>query len=173
MDQTLQTQIETYLTHLDGLMQRGLQLRDALTTDASDQSAIASTRAWQEDCGVTMNQLSGGSKAHWLARSFSAAFLMRSADGSAAQGAAPAEIVQQLLGVLGMAVASLSQSNDGAITSASSQQPAPHKFDFVNDPEIRPVLEQAYADSRNALEKADYDLSMTTSCGILEAIVTD
>jgi len=35
------------------------------------------------------------------------------------------------------------------------------------------VLEQAYADSRTALEKGDYDLAMMTSCGILEAIVTD
>src|ERR1700691_2148359 len=147
MDQTLQTQIETYLTHLDGLMQRGLQLRDALTTDASDQSAIASTRAWQEDCGVTMNQLSGGSKAHWLARSFSAAFLMRSADGSAAQGATPAAIVRQLLGVLEQAVATLSRTDQGAIISASSEQPAPRRFEFVHNREIRPVLEQAYTDS--------------------------
>ena len=86
MDETLQAQIETYLAHLDGLMRRGLQLRDGLATDASNQSNIASARAWQEDCGVTINQLSGGSKAHWLARAFSEAFLMRAADGRAAQG---------------------------------------------------------------------------------------
>src|SRR5580704_829850 len=105
MDQTLQAQIETYLAHLDGLMRRGLQLRDALTNDPSDQSAIASTRAWQEDCGVTINQLSGGSKAHWLARSFSEAFLMRSTAGRAVEGAAPSEIVKRLLDVLEQAVA--------------------------------------------------------------------
>jgi hypothetical protein len=98
---------------------------------------------------------------------------MRSADGRAAQGAAPAEIVQQLLGVLGQAVISLTQKDEAAIVSASSTQPAPHRFDFVHNPEIRPVLEQAYADSRTALEQADYGFSMTTSCGILEAIVTD
>ena len=173
MEESLQTQIQTYLSHLDGLIRRGHQLRDPLIADPSDAAAIAATRRWQEDCGVTINQLSGGSKAHWLARSFSEAFLMRSSDGTAAQDAAPAEIVQQLLGVLGQAVASLSQSNDGAIISASSRQPAPHKFDFVHSPEIRPVLEQAYADSRSAMEKGDYDFSMRTSCGILEAIVTD
>jgi hypothetical protein len=173
LEQSLQTQIETYLSHLDGLIRRGHHLRDTLAANPSDAAAIPATRQWQEDCGVTINQLSGGSKAHWLARSFSEAFLMRSPDGRAAQGAAPAEIVQQLLGVLGQAVVSLTQKDDGAIVSASSTQPAPHRFDFVHNPEIRPVLEQAYADSRSALEKADYDFAMMTSCGILEAIITD
>jgi hypothetical protein len=173
MDETLQAQIETYLAHLDGLMRRGLQLRDGLATDASNQSNIASARAWQEDCGVTINQLSGGSKAHWLARSFSNAFLMRSADGRAVEGAAPAEIVKRLLDVLEQAVASLSGTDDGGVTSASSVAPPPHRFDFVHNPELRPVVEQAYLDSRRALEDGDYDSALQTSCGILEAIVTD
>jgi hypothetical protein len=173
LEESLQTQIETYLSHLDGLIRRGHQLRDTLAANPSDAAAITATRQWQEDCGVTINQLSGGSKAHWLARAFSEAFLMRSPDGRAAQGAAPAEIVQQLLGVLGQGVASLSRTDENAIVSASSTQPAPHRFDFVHNPEIRPVLEQAYADSRSALEKGDYDFSMMTCCGILETIVTD
>jgi hypothetical protein len=172
MDDSLRAQIETYLSHLDGLILRGHQLRDTLVADPSDAAAITSTRRWQEDCGVTINQLSGGSKAHWLARSFSEAFLVRLADGRAAQGAAPTEIVQQLLGVLGQAIASLSRTDEGAIISASSKQPASRRFEFVHNPEIRPVLEQAYADSRSALEKGDYDFAMMTSCGILEAIVT-
>ncbi len=173
MDETLRAQIETYLAHLDGLMRRGLQLRDVLATDTSNQSNIASARAWQEDCGVTINQLSGGSKAHWLARSFSDAFLMRSADGRAVEGAAPAEIVKRLLDVLEQAVASLSRTDDGAVISASSAAPPPHRFDFVHNPELRPVVEQAYLDSRRALEDGDYDSALRTSCGILEAIVTD
>jgi hypothetical protein len=173
MDESLQTQIETYLTHLDSLILRGHQLRDTLAADPSDASAMAATRRWQEDCGVTINQLSGGSKAHWLARSFSQAFLMHAPDGSAAQGAAPSEIVQQLLAVLGQAVASLSRTDEGAIVSASTNAPAPRRFEFVHNPDIRPVLEQAYADSRSALEQGDYGLALVTSCGILEAIVTD
>src|SRR6266576_2329260 len=146
MDESLRAQIETYLSHLDGLIRRGRQLRDTLATGAgstwsppengpSSKSAIVATRVWQEDCGVTINQLSGGSKAHWLARSFSEAFLMRSAAGSAVEGAAPA--------------------------------------DFVHNLELRPVVEQAYTDSRRALEQQQYDLALLTSCGILEAIVTD
>ncbi|MGA8619414.1 MAG: hypothetical protein WB660_12970 [Candidatus Sulfotelmatobacter sp.] len=173
MDESLRAQIQTYLSHLDGLINRGHQLRDTLAADASDVAAITATRRWQEDCGVTINQLSGGSKAHWLARSFSDAFLMRSADGRATQGAAPAEIVQQVLGVLGQAVASLSQKDEGAIVSASTEAPAARRFEFIHNAEIRPFVERAYAVSRSALEQGDYDLALATSCGILESIVTD
>ena len=179
MDENLRTQIETYLAHLDGLIRRGRQVRDTLTAEPSNPSAMAATRAWQEDCGVTINQLSGGSKAHWLARSFSESFLMRSADGRAATGAAPTEIVTRLIGVLEQAVATLSAMGDGSgvpgssVVSASSEAPPPRRFEFVHNPELRPVLEQAYIDSRRALEQKDYDLALRTSCGILEAVVTD
>jgi hypothetical protein len=175
MDDSLRAQIETYLSRLDGLTRRGRQLRDALAADPSNASLIADTRAWQEDCGVTVNQLSGGSKAHWLARSFSQGFLMRSTDGRAVERAAPAEIVTRLLDVLEQAVASLTGTDDGALISASSSsaQPPPRRFDFVHNAELRPMVEQAYIESRRALEQEDYDLALRTSCGILEAIVTD
>src|ERR1700741_751157 len=173
MDDSLRTQIETYLAHLDGLIRRGHQLRDQLAAEPSDLAIIAATRRWQEDCGQVINQLSGGSKAHWLARAFSKAFLKRSPDGSAAQGSAPDEIVQQLLAVLGQAVVTLSQTTDSAITSATAESPAPRRFEFVHNPALRPVLERAYADSRAALEKGDFQLALVTSCGILESIVTD
>jgi hypothetical protein len=173
MDESLRAQIETYLSHLDGLIRRGRQVRDTLAGDPTSKSAIAATRVWQEDCGVTINQLSGGSKAHWLARSFSEAFLMRAADGQAVEGTAPDVIVNRLLHVLDQAVASLTRTDDGAIITASSQAPAPHRFDFVHNLELRPVLEQAYSDSRSALEQEQFELALLTSCGILEAIVTD
>ena len=173
MDESLRAQIETYLSHLDGLIRRGRQVRDTLTDDPFNKSAIAATRVWQEDCGVTINQLSGGSKAHWLARSFSEAFLMRSTAGRAVEGAAPDEIVKRLLGVLEQAVDSLTRTDDGAIISASSQAPSLHRFDFVHNLDLRPVVEQAYTDSRRAFEQEHYDLALRTSCGILEAIVTD
>ena len=173
MDENLRAQIETYLSHLDGLIRRGRQVRDTLAADPSSRSAIAATRVWQEDCGITINQLSGGSKAHWLARSFSEAFLMRSATGRAVEGAAPDEIVKRLLDVLEQAVTSLSRMDEGPVISASSQAPPPHRFDFVHNPDLRPVAEQAYTDSRRALEQEHFDLALRTSCGILEAIVTD
>ncbi len=173
MDQSLESQIQTYLSHLDGLIRRGQELRDKLTSDSSDGATVAAMRRWQEDCGVTINQLSGGSKSHWLARAFSQAFLMRAADGRAAAGAAPAELAQQLLGVLGQAVASLTGTDNQAITAASSNAPPPRRFEFVHNAELRPVLEQAYSDSRAALVEGDYQISLMTTCGILEAIVTD
>lgn len=173
MDDPLQAQIEIYLTHVDGLIRRGSELREMLAADPSSESAIAAARAWQENCGVTVNQLSGGSKAHWLARSFSQAFLVRSADGHAVEGAAPAELIQRLLDVLNQAVASLSRKDHGPSISASAEAPAPRRFEFVHNAELRPVVEQAYVDSRRALEHGLFDLAMRTSCGILEAIVTD
>ena len=141
--------------------------------DPSDAATVAAMRRWQEDCGVTINQLSGGSKSHWLARSFSQAFLMRAADGSAMEGAAPAHLAQQLLSVLGQAVASLTTTDNKAITAASSKTPPPRRFEFVHNVELRPVLEQAYSDSRTALAEGDYQIALMTACGILEAIVTD
>jgi len=173
MNETLQTQIEIYLGHLDGLIRRGREVRDTLAADPSNESAIAATRAWQENCGVTINQLSGGSKAHWLARSFSQAFLMRSANGQAAEGAAPDQIVERLLDVLEQAVAVLSQKDQGPIIASSSQAPPPRRFEFVHNPELRPVVEQAYIESRRCFEQGHYEEALQTSCGILEAIVTD
>ena len=173
MEESLRTQIETYQSHLDGLIRRGRQLHDTLVSDPLDGAAIAATRAWQEDCGVTVNQLSGGSKSHWLARSFSGAFLMRSADGRAAEGASPADIVKRLIDVLEQAVATLSGTDGDPVISASAEAPAPRRFEFVHNPELRPVVEQAYTDSRRALEQGEYDLALRTACGILEAIVTD
>jgi hypothetical protein len=184
MDENLRAQLETYLSRLDGLIRRGQRVLDTLASDPSNPAAVTATRTWQEDCGVTINQLSGGSKAHWLARAFSQAFLLRSANGNAVAVVPPTEIVKRLLGVLDQAVASLSgMDNDAGISgytpspkafsSASSAVPPPHRFEFVHDLELRPVVEQAYIDSRRALEQGDFDLALRTACGILEAIVTD
>jgi hypothetical protein len=181
MDEWARAQIETQLSHLDGLIRRGRQIRERLAAGASSPAVMAETRAWQEHCGTTINQLSGGSKAHWLARSFSNAFLMRTADGRAAEGVPPDEIVKRLLDVLGQAVASLSGMAGSSPLSeemsgsqaASSDTGIRRRFEFVHNPELRPVVEQAYADSRSALEQKDYDVALRTSCGVLEAIVTD
>src|SRR4029077_11054983 len=174
MDQSLRAQIDTNLSHLDALIRRGRLLRDTLAEDASNKSALAANRAWQQDCGVAINQLSGGSKAHWLARAFSEAFLLRSTSGQVIEAVAPAEIVERLVGVLDQAVISLSGMGDGQSASASPvAAPLPHRFDFVHNVELRPVVEQAYADSRDAFERGSFGGALIHSCGILEAIVTD
>ncbi|MGB7438738.1 MAG: hypothetical protein WBW49_25240, partial [Candidatus Acidiferrum sp.] len=170
--QDLRGQIDHYTTRLKDLIRRGAQLRDGLLSGSGDQGTIPAIRAWQEECGVTINQLSGGSKGHWLARSFSEAFLMRSSGGQAAEGAPTEEIVKRLIQVLEQGTAALSQKDDVAITSGAAAA-EPHRFDFVHNAEIRPVLEQAYIEGRQALEQGEYELAIRTSCGILEAIVTD
>lgn len=172
MSESLEAQIKDYGARLDRLIRRGYQVRDALAKDSSNPAAIVATRAWQEDCGVAINQLSGGSKAHWLARAFSNAFLMRSSRGNAAEGAAPEEIVQRLLDVLTQAVAALSREDGGPVMIASTDVP-PRRFDFVHNPELRRVLEQAFTERRQAMDQGDFDSAMRTSCGILESILTD
>ena len=171
MDEALQTQLEIYLSRLEGLIQRGRQLLDVLGK-GSAEPASADIRIWQNECGIVIHELSGGSKAHWLSRAFSDAFLLRSS-GQAVEGASPQEIVQRLLSVLEQAVESLSQNNESAITSAWSQAPPPRRFDFVHNTELRPILERAYIDSRSALEQGRSDEALRTTCGILEAIITD
>lgn len=171
-EESLRTQIATYLGRLDALMVQGRRICEMLRKDPGSAAVIAANRTWQQECGVTIHQLSGGSKAHWLARSFSEAFLMRSADGQAAEGAAPEELAQRLVGVLEQAVASISRMRDEPGSSASST-PTPPRFGFVHNAELRPVVEQAYTDSREALEQGDYEAAMRGACGILEAIVTD
>jgi hypothetical protein len=174
MDESLRAQIDSNLLHLDGLIRRGRRLRETLVQDPSNKSALVSNRVWQQDCGVAINQLSGGSKAHWLARAFSEAFLLRTKSGQVIETVAPAEIVERLVAVLERAVTSLSGMEDGqSLSSTPAAAPLPHRFDFVHNAEIRPVLEQAYTDSRDALELGRYEVAMNNSCGILEAIVTD
>ena len=171
-EESLRTQIATYLRRLDALKAEGRRICGLLRKDQGSAAVIAANRAWQQECGLTIHQLSGGSKAHWLARSFSEAFLMRSADGQAAEGAPPEELAQRLVGVLEQAVASLSRMSDEPNSLASSSA-SPPRFGFVHNAELRPVVEQAYTDSRQALEQGDYEAAMRGSCGILEAIVTD
>src|SRR5580700_2234547 len=147
MDESMRAQIETHLSHLDGLIQRGRQIRERLRKSGTNPAVMAETRAWQEHCGTTINQLSGGSKAHWLARSFSNAFLMRTADGRAAEAVPPEEIVKRLVDVLGQAVASLSGMDSGAPSGVSAELPAGsadaavrRRFEFIHNPELRTVV---------------------------------
>jgi hypothetical protein len=172
MDDAIQVAIETYRTRLESLILRGQELKLLLATDSADAFAITANRVWQQEVGVTVNELSGGSKAHWLARSFSEAFLLRSEAGHAAEGAEPADIVKRLVAVLERGLASLAQLQDGS-EAITSQAPAPRRFEFVHNADLRSVVEQAYADSRRAFEHGKYDLALKTTCGILEAIVTD
>ncbi len=169
---------ESYVVHLHGLIRRGRELRDALATDPSSRLTQAAARAWQQACAETVHHLSGGSKAHWLARAHSEAFLIRAARGHVVEEVALTEIVDRIINVLEQAVQALSQVGDGGVEAeaaavALEAPPRPRRFDFVRNSTLRPVLEQAYADSRNALERRRFGPALVLSCGVLEAIITD
>lgn len=163
MDETLRAHVDASLGVIEDLMRRGREIKIALAVDV--------IREWQRDCAAAINQLSGGSKAHWLARSYSGAFLVRATDGGVVVEASAAEIVDRILDVLVQARTSLSTID--RLPTAAAETPSPRRFEFVHNPQLRPILAQAVADSARALEDGDLESAFVTSCGILEAIITD
>jgi hypothetical protein len=169
---SLRAQRDFALLQLDDLIRRGRQVSDALAADPADAPSLASAHAWQQTCAAAIHQLSGGSKAHWLSRAFSGALLVRSTGGGAVTEAEVREIVGRILDVLEQAASSLVRLDDVAMAS-STAPPATRRFEFVHETRLRPVLETAFADSARAFEEGDFTRSLMTSCGILEAIITD
>lgn len=172
MEESLRAHLDTHLRHLESLIRFGRQLRDALVADPASKPVLVRTRAWQQDCAAAVNELSGGSKAHWLARAYSEAFLVRSTGGRVIEEADVAGIVDRIVHVLEQAVRSLSRMGEGGRVSSGTAPPA-HRFDFVHNAALRPILEQAYVDSRSAFERGEFGLALITACGVLEAVITD
>ena len=170
MEQPLVDTFRHRLAHLARLG-RALQAQVA-DGGAADSASLSSVRAWQQQCGIVVNELSGGSKAHWLARAFSDAFLVRPAPGEVVAEAPVAEIVSRLLDVLSQAGEALAQTRDGLLMHGPAAA-APHRFDFVHNVALRPVLERAYEDGRSAFDQGRFDASLVVTCGVLEAIITD
>jgi hypothetical protein len=179
----LREQRDATLALLDRLIRRGRDVHERLARNAqSTHSRIASAntagsawdveaRIWQNDCAVAVNELSGGSKAHWLSRAFSDALLMRAPDGEALAAANQADIIGRILDVLAQAARSVADVD--AASAGASAGPAPRRFDFVHDGRLRPILEQALVESGRALDECDFERALKTACGIIEAIVTD
>jgi len=172
MDDTLRTQRDFALRQLEDLMGRGRPIGDALQAHPDDAPSLAAARAWQQASAAAIHQLSGGSKAHWLSRAFSGALLIRSAEGGAVVEVNVGEIVDRILDVLAQGASSLS-SMDDVETASSGAAPRPRRFEFVHNVELRPVLEHALDDSRNALERGDARLALILSCGVIDALLTD
>ena len=172
MTESLRAQLESSLLQLDVLTRRGRRLGDALAADPADCSPLHEARIWLQDSAAAINELSGGVKSHWLSRAYSAALLVRSTEGDAVVEANVGEIVGRVVEVLGQAAASLSRMDDIALASSSSAPPA-RRFDFVHDTALGPVLEQAFLDGGRAFDEGDFTRSLMTSCGIIEAIITD
>jgi len=164
MDESLRHQRDTAMREIEALIERGCQIRAVGSVDAM--------RAWQRDCAAAIHQLSGGSKAHWLSRAYSEAFLVRSADGGVVVEAEADEIVDRILEVLAQGAASLTRMDDVAAASTGAP-PRPRRFEFVRNAELRPVLERAFDESRTAFERGEFALSLVLSCSVIESLLTD
>jgi hypothetical protein len=163
VDEHLRHQRDASLRELDELIARGRRVRNAGTLDA--------IRAWQQDCAASINQLSGGSKAHWLSRAFSDAFLVRAAQGETIVEADATDIVDRILRVLDQGATALLDMDGVAASSVAA--PSPRRFDFVHNAELRPILEQVFADSRDAFERRDFGVALMLSCSVIDALLTD
>ena len=130
------------------------QLDDADSQRGPSRSAtLARSRrrahaAWQQDCAAAINQLSGGSKAHWLARAYSSAFSCAPPMAAWSSRRTRRRSSTGFSDVLAQGAPSLSRMDDGRRPLRPVTAPRPRRFDFVHDAELRPVLEQAFVDSR-------------------------
>src|ERR1019366_3449398 len=163
MDDNLRHQRDPSLAGLEALIRRGQLIRGTPAVDA--------IQAWQQDCAAAINQLSGGSKAHWLARAYGDAFLVRSTGGGVVVEVDATEIVDRILTVLAQGATSLALMDD--VSASSGVAPRPRQFEFVHDAELRPVLEQTFTNSRDALERGEFGLALILSCSVIEAVLTD
>jgi len=171
VDEALRAQRDFALGQLEDLTRRGRQISDALAATPDAAPSLAAARAWQQASAAAIHQLAGGSKAHWLSRAFSGALLIRSAEGRAGVDANVREIVDRILDVLAQAGTSLSSLDPAA--GAPAAAPEPRRFEFVHNVELRAVLEQAFADSHDALARGECGLALILSCGVIDALLTD
>jgi len=170
----LEAQRDYALVQLAKLERRGSELHaEWLVGSERPEPERAATRVWQQDCAAAIHQLAGGSKAHWLSRAFSDALMVRSIDGSAIVEADPKEIVRRIIDVLARARQSLSHMEEVAAASSAVPARAAHRFEFVHNAALRPILEQALEESARAFDERDFARSLVTSCSILESILTD
>jgi hypothetical protein len=175
MTDQFRQQVGVYQQRLDRLVGHGRELARRLTDDPMGADGQALMRAWQHECAATINQLSGGSKAHWLSRAYGDAFLVvpedaRGAPAAASEVGAPV-IVERILSVLTEAQASLAamvRSGEPGAPRARS----PH-FGFVQDGRLRPRLEQAFDAAQDALDHGRYALAVVTWASLLEAVLAD
>jgi hypothetical protein len=156
--------IDEALARLDQLIDEGARL---------GHRPLDAHRRWQAECAALVNELSGGSKAHWLSRAYSQAFLVENNLAGSPADVPIAEIAGRIVGVLRQARSSLVGVSSATATTTQSVDGATRRFDFVRDSSLRPVLEASYRESRRALDERRYDAAFLTACGILEAVMTD
>jgi len=159
--------IATYRHRLDHLAVEGRRLRSTLDRNPDDTVGLQTLGLWQREVAATISQLSGGSKMHWLSRSFSEALLVPSAQTTSASVVV---IIDRLLKVLESARESLVN----AVEAPGEAPPPPRaRFGFVQNASLRSNLERAYRDGQDALVNGEFALAVTTLSSVLETIITD
>ncbi len=155
---------------IEHLRSEGRRLRASLARSRGAAN-LALLSIWQRDCAAAISDLSGGVKAHWLARAFSNALLVPNTGTEAAD---VTTITVRILDVLERADASLAQATPEGMSLADSTPAAQRpRFTFIRNEELRASLERAYLDGRAAFTRGEFALALITYCSILETVITD
>jgi len=176
MDDGFLLQIGMFQHRLEHLLRDGRDIQLSLESGPNRPADLEAMREWQRECAATISQLSGGSKQHWLSQAYSEAFLLTLPGSPGAPPTAVAEaavitVVERILAVLRQAQASLSEMESRGHSDEAA--PAPRRFTFVHDADLRPRLEQAFLDGQAAFDRGACGLAVVTWASILEAVLTD
>jgi hypothetical protein len=163
--------VDVYRHRLAHLAAEGRRLRAALAHAPDGAADLRALRVWQDECAATVGQLSGGSKAHWLARAFSDALLVPVAHGDGSASVSVVTIVDRLLGVLESAGRSLAGAVAGP--DEGSRPPARPRFTFVENAALRSSLERALVEGQDAFARGEFTRARLTFSSVLETVITD
>ena len=62
---------------------------------------------------------------------------------------------------------------DAVAAASTGAPPRPRRFEFVRNAQLRPVLERAFDDSRDAFDRGEFALALVLSCSVIESLLTD
>lgn len=170
--------VQPYLDGLGALADEGRRLAAVIRADPDATGPMAEARHWQRACESMVGRLSGGSKAHWLARAFSEAFLVPVAAGSSRAAAGVPErvpvdrIVERIVAVLEQAAASLSQTGAVSASEPRPTEPRAPRYQAVADPTLRSQLEDADAEGERAFDAGGFALALVCWSSVIETLVT-
>ena len=166
--EALASSVDAYRNRLSQLGKQGRQLKASVAHAGDGDPALARLRLWQRDCAVTISELSGGRKVHWLSRAFSEALLVPLAG---AESASVVTIIDRILTVLDRAAASLAQAVPEHATVPAVDPPRA-RFTFIDDEALRVHLEEAYLDGQAAFSRDESALALVTFGSIIETVIT-
>jgi hypothetical protein len=178
IDETFAAQVRLYQHRLDHLIADGARLGGEIAAAPGSPGIEPGLAAWQRECAATVSQLSGGSKAHWLSRAYSEAFLVSAAgegsqDGAVVTSVTPDALVRRIVAVLRQARTSLDHLAEDPGRPPAAPALSSRRFDFVAHAPLRARLEQVYRESQAAFDRREYGLALVGASSLLDAIITD